>query len=138
MDVLFTAATEDDFDFIMRLHKQQEWGLDVPRALRNFIEQGNTVVIAFLGDERVGKMDLIQKKREGISFLYIERLIIEEKYRNKGIGKKFIEYALQDAKKRGLEYVDVAVREENNTAMHLYETSGFISLGKKVYMRKKV
>lgn len=138
MEINFHEATEKDFYFIINLHKQQEWGLDTLRAIRNFIEQGNTIVIASIEGENVGKIDLLQKKRDGVLFLYIERLVIVEEYRNKGIGKKFLEYAETEAKKRGLECVDVAVREDNPTALHLYEIAGFVSLGKKVYMRKKV
>ena len=113
-----------------------------PRALKNFQEQGNDIVVAEVTEEEskkvIGKMDLMQKKRQNIHFLYVERLILDPKYRNKGIGKKFLEYAEEQAKQRNLKILDVAVRDENEIAKKLYTGSGFNIIGKKVYMRKEI
>ena len=152
MQITFRSATEKDYPKIIELHKSEDWGLDTPRALKNFQEQGNEIVVAELIDEKsvneqnsnkssgkiIGKMDLMQKKRENIHFLYVERLILDSNHRNKGIGKKFLEYAEEQAKKRNLNILDVAVRDENEIAKKLYHGSGFNIIGKKVYMRKEI
>ena len=149
MQITFRSATEKDYPKIIELHKSEDWGLDTPRALKNFEEQGNDIVVAELIEENkennnkslgkiIGKMDLMQKKRQNVHFLYVERLILDPKYRNKGIGKKFLEYAEEQAKKRNLNILDVAVRDENEIAKKLYKGSGFNIIGKKVYMRKEI
>jgi ribosomal protein S18 acetylase RimI-like enzyme len=138
MIITFREATEADYQAIIALHKSQDWGLDTPRTLRNFQDQGNMIVVAEVEKKVIGKMDLMQKKREEKEFLYVERLIIKEEYRNKGIGKKFLEYAAQECKKRNLKYLDVAVRDENEIAKRLYHSSGFEIIGKKMYMRKQM
>ena len=138
MNITFREANEADYPAIIELHKSQDWGLDTPRTIRNFQEQGNLIVVAEQDKEIIGKMDLMPKKRDNISFLYLERLILAPHHRNKGIGKKFIECAEQEAKKRNLQFLDLAVRDENDVAKKLYTGSGFEVIGKKVYMRKKV
>ena len=138
MNVTFREAKETDYPAIIPLHKSEDWGLDTPRALRNFQEQGNLIVVAEYNNEIIGKMDLMQKKRDGKEFLYVERLIIKEEYRNKGVGKKFLAFAEETCKKRHLQFLDVAVRDENDIAKKLYQGHGFDIIGKKVYMRKEI
>lgn len=138
MEIIFREATEADYPAIIELHKSQDWGLDTPRTLRNFQEQGNMIVVAECNNAIIGKIDLMQKKREGKEFLYVERLIINKEYRNKGIGKRFLAFAEAECKKRNLQFLDVAVRDENDIAKKLYAGHGFDIIGKKVYMRKEV
>ncbi len=138
MELIFREAKETDYPTIIQLHKSQDWGLDTPRTLRNFQEQGNLIVVAEHDGTVIGKMDLMQKKREGKEFLYVERLIIKEEYRNKGVGKKFLAFAEAECRNRNIQYLDVAVRDENDIAKKLYRGYGFDVIGKKVYMRKEV
>ncbi len=138
MEITFREAKEADYPTIIQLHKSEDWGLDTPRTLRNFQEQGNLIVVAEYNNEMIGKMDLMQKKRERKEFLYVERLIIQEEYRNKGVGKKFLAFAEAECKKRNLPFLDVAVRDENDIAKKLYRGHGFDIIGKKVYMRKEI
>lgn len=138
MNPIFRSATEKDYEAIIHLHKSEDWGLDTPRALKNFQEQGNEIIVAEQDGEMIGKMDLMQKKRQNIHFLYVERLILTPTHRSKGIGKRFLEYAEQEAKKRNLKFLDVAVRDENEIAKKLYQNAGFKIIGRKVYMRKEI
>src|SRR3989338_7950995 len=138
MNIIFHEATEADYPTIIALHKSEDWGLDTPRTLRNFQEQGNLIVVAEYNNEIIGKMDLMQKKREGKEFLYVERLIIKEEWRNKGGGKKFLAFAEAECRKRNLQFLDVAVRDDNDIAKKLYQGHGFDIIGKKVYMRKEI
>ena len=140
MNLIFREAIEKDYPIIIELHKSEDWGLDTPRTIKNFQEQGNKIIVAELNEQNkkeiIGKMDLMQKKRQNIHFLYVERLILDKNHRSKGIGKKFLEYATEEAKKRNLKFVDVAVRDENEIAKKLYQADGFEIIGRKVYMRK--
>lgn len=138
MDLIFREAAEADYPAIIALHKSQEWGLDTPRTIRNFQEQGNAIIVCERNKEIIGKMDLMPKKRDNIQFLYLERLILAPHHRNKGIGKQFIQFAEQECKKRNLAFLDLAVRDENDIAKRLYSGAGFEVIGRKVYMRKKV
>ncbi len=133
--MIFREAKESDYPEIIEMHKSQNWGIDTLSALRNF-HKLNTIIVCEHEGAIVAKIDIMQKKKTDRSFLYLERLIVHPDFRHKGIAKKFIEYAEQECKKRNLDAVELAVREDNQPAVQLYESCGFKVLGKKVYMQK--
>lgn len=55
----------------------------------------------------------------------IQFLAVGQEYRKKGYGKLLLEYAVQDLKKRGVCFVNLAVRDNNEAAKKLYEQLGF-------------
>lgn len=57
-------------------------------------------------------------------------------YRGKGIGKALMRDALQRAKKKGLERVELTVFEKNSPAIALYEQFGFVVEGVKQHAVK--
>ena len=64
---------------------------------------------------------LILYKRKGtILDLYVKR-----SYRGKGIGTKLLEEALNDLKRRGLDFVQLNVIASNEMAINLYKKFGF-------------
>lgn len=138
MTLTFREATENDFHAIISLHKMQDWGLDTVRALKNFQEQGNKIIVCEENGTILGKMDIMQKKRQGLPFLYLERIIVHPSHRRKGIADKFLAYAETECKKHCLKFVDLTVREDNIPAVSLYKKKGFQELGRKVYMRKEI
>ncbi|WP_345952033.1 GNAT family N-acetyltransferase [Mucilaginibacter sp. PAMB04274] len=56
-------------------------------------------------------------------------LFVDEPYRNQGIGKMIIEYALKFAKQNNAKYVQLETSVDNYAAQRLYESIGFIKLG---------
>ncbi|KTC85433.1 MULTISPECIES: GNAT family N-acetyltransferase [Legionella] len=50
-------------------------------------------------------------------------------YRGKGIGKALIKGALEEAKRKGLTRIELTVRENNKSAIALYEKVGFVVEG---------
>jgi ribosomal protein S18 acetylase RimI-like enzyme len=64
----------------------------------------------------------------------INELVINNDYRNKGIGKKLIEYAIEEAKKREMDEIEVGVMKENGDAIRFYKNNGidieYLLLGK--------
>ena len=56
-------------------------------------------------------------------------IIIRKGYRNIGIGKELILSAIQDAKSKGFNKINLAVFHTNLNAIHLYEKLGFKRVG---------
>lgn len=134
----FREATESDYPAIISFHKAENWGLDTVTALKNFQQNGNQILLCEKEGRIIGKMDLLPKKRAGREFLYVERVFIHPDYRRQGIAKQFLAYAEEECKKRGLLFLELAVREENVPARKLYENTGFKELGKKIYLQKEI
>lgn len=138
MAFLFREAAESDYPVIISFHKSEKWGLDTPTSLRYFQQNSNHILVCENEGTIIGKMDVMQKKRAGREFLYLERVYIHPDFRRRGIAKQFLAYAEEECKKRGLGFVELAVREENVPARKLYEGTGFKELGKKIYLQKEI
>ena len=63
----------------------------------------------------------------------ITNIAVDEKFRNRGIGRALMEGLLRALSDRNIENVFLEVRESNNAAIRLYEREGFEKIG----MRKK-
>lgn len=55
---------------------------------------------------------------------YIDQLVVDEKYRKRGIGKKLFKFAEKRAKELGAKRIDLMVWGHNRIAIHAYETYG--------------
>lgn len=64
---------------------------------------------------------LTRAKREA----YVESIIVDEKYRNNGIGKKMLQHAIDYAKSLDCEVIDLSCVISNEKGQKFYEEMGF-------------
>lgn len=62
---------------------------------------------------------------------YISVIVVDSKYRNRGIGTKLLNYAAQIARDRGCKQIVLEVDRNNQAAMSLYMKYGFTTPSKK-------
>ena len=62
---------------------------------------------------------------------YISVIVVDEKYRNQGIGTLLLNYAVEIAKEKGCKKIVLDVDKDNETAQSLYKKFGFISIQEK-------
>jgi len=55
----------------------------------------------------------------------INELIVSKDYRGKGVGRKLVEQAIQIARQRGMDEIEVGTEEENIDARTFYAKNGF-------------
>lgn len=67
---------------------------------------------------------------------WIEDVVVEEKARGKGVGKKLVKYALEEAAKLGAKSVDLTSRPTREAANQLYQSIGFKIRETNVYRYK--
>lgn len=83
--------------------------------------------VAIENDKMVGFLSIVFYK----TFLHkggtalINELIVAESHRNKGIGKMLIEKAIQSAKIRGMDEIEVGTEISNIQAQNFYKNAGF-------------
>ncbi len=58
---------------------------------------------------------------------FIDEFYLEPAYRNRGIGRRVLNWLGNEAPKLGLKAIHLEVARNNNHAQYLYETSGFKS-----------
>ena len=67
---------------------------------------------------------------------YISVIVVDEKYRNQGIGTLLLNHAVEIAKEKGCKKIVLDVDKDNETAQSLYKKFGFISIQEKT--QKKI
>lgn len=106
------------------------------RTKEHFLKWFNDPAISFIGaecnNEIVGIIQLVKKSILGTypiqlsrEVLLIDNLIVSPKMREKGIGRKLIERALELAKESNIINVELHVFEFNTDAIEFYKGLGF-------------
>lgn len=84
-------------------------------------------LVAVIGDQIVGFLSLVCYAtffHEGGTAL-INELIVDADWRGRGIGKQFVEEAIQLAKQKGMDQIEVGTELTNDDALNFYSTCGF-------------
>ena len=93
------------------------------------IKSGNRISFVYkTGGKFIGQDDLVLDK-EGYTIpnerVYLSRLIVKKKYRNKGIGSLLTDFLIDKAKEMGYREIALGVDCDNEKALHLYKKKGF-------------
>lgn len=65
--------------------------------------------------------------------LEVQRIYVLKEYKNKSIGKKLMNKAIEVAKKNNLEYIWLGVWEKNINAIRFYEKQGFVKFDTHIF-----
>jgi ribosomal protein S18 acetylase RimI-like enzyme len=104
--------------------------------LRLDVEKGVIRKIAIKLGEVIGWCDISPGRNEGFTHSGRLAMGVYKTYRRVGIGKKLLRDAIADARKMGLERIELEVYSSNTPALTLYEKHGFVREGVKVKGRK--
>lgn len=89
-------------------------------------------VVAIVDGNVVGWCDITSLHRPVYAHCGELGIGVVAPYRGKGIGKALMHDALNRAKEKGLERIELTVFEENKPAIALYQQIGFVIEGKKM------
>lgn len=93
-------------------------------AINESIAAGTNFFVARLGNDVVGYMGISKIAGEG----YVTNIAVLPQYRRRGFAKKILEYVINDSKDQ-LEFISLEVRVSNHSAISLYESFGFETVG---------
>lgn len=101
---------------------EQQFGAEAfsKRSLRHFILQNKLKVFVDNFGNVIGSAILLRRKNSNTTRLY--SFIIDNKYRDKGIGQVYLEVLLQDVQTK---YIKLEVSENNTAAIKIYTKQGF-------------
>jgi GNAT superfamily N-acetyltransferase len=103
-----------------RLEEQDRVQLGDPES--NILRPGGQIVMTVAGEERIGCCALIFVK-PGV--FEVAKMAISERYRGHGIGRKLLEYTIEQAKVLDAHTLELASNTKLANAVHLYESVGF-------------
>jgi len=105
-------------------------------VLLNFINGNSLQFIAVSDDRVIGWSDILLGSRPGFTHSGLLGMGIMQSFRGKGIGKKLMAAALNKAREKNLERIELEVFASNKVAIKLYERAGFVVEGVKEKSRK--
>lgn len=103
-------------------------------------DKNNELIVAELNDEVIGTLQITFTPSisfQGGKRATIESVRVDEKCRNLGIGKKFMQWAISRAKEENCVSMQLTTNEEREDAHRFYESLGFIGshLGMKLKLK---
>jgi len=103
-------------------------------ALKSIVSNPNTTLLAAKEDERIiGCLVLVVYRNLAKTRAWIENVIVDEKHRNKGIGRLLNKYAIVYAANAGASDINLMSRSNRVPANKLYKRLGFIKRDTNVY-----
>lgn len=100
----------------------------IEAAVVELIESGDTEFI-LIGEPEVGFAQMRYRLSvwSGREDAWLEDLFVDEQARGQGLGKTLVEAAIQRARSRRCERVQLETNSQNSGAIVLYERAGFVS-----------
>lgn len=126
-------------DFERRIDSRMPPGEEIADAyiaelLSQCVENSGKILVVELDGRLAGYVTILTKVRSGdlddgdIEFGLLADLVVRQKHRGKGIGRKLIDAAESFARSRNVRWLRVSALAENESARKLYEKAGFSEL----------
>ena len=136
MDLVIRESTENDIPSILNLLYE----LERPRPMDDneikiftnkiqdyFLDSHKTILVSEIEKEIVGIVSIIYLQRLNRAKLemYIPELIVTEKFRYSGVGKKMIQHCIDIAKKKGCYRIRLESGNQRKESHIFYKSIGF-------------
>jgi len=136
MESLIRVSTHDDISSVLNLL----YDLDRPRPLDDgevemfknkiidyFLDSQKNIIVAQQDEEIVGVVSIIylQRLNRVKTEMYIPELIVTEKLRHLGIGKKLMQYCMELAKKKDCYRIRLESGNSRKESHKFYKSMGF-------------
>jgi N-acetylglutamate synthase and related acetyltransferases len=115
----FRQLNEEWIERYFRLEEKDRETLNNPRKI---LDAGGQIVMALLGEERVGCCALI---RIGAAEYEIAKMTVTDKYRGRGFGRAVLAGTIDEARRMGAKLLYLETNSSLTPAITLYESLGF-------------
>lgn len=156
MDISIKNAHQDDYESLLPLfrqihdlhvferpdlYKKNSTPVGKEFFLCQLIDPKQHIFVATIGLEIIG---LVVTKEEEIiensfvnarKILYINSLSVSKTYRNKGVGKKLMQYVIDFGGSLKVDSIELGVSENNAAAILFYESFGMTTKSRKMEFR---
>ncbi len=115
---------------------ENNYGID---QLKKEVSDANTDFEFIYVDNKLAgylkiNIDDAQSEDMGKEYLEVERIYIRKSFKRCGLGSKFMNYAIDTAKKSGKKYIWLGVWENNSNAINFYKVKGFTPFSEHIFV----
>ena len=97
-------------------------------AIKEFFAEGGSTILKFLADEKIiGCVRLVKHGHQ----LYLGMFAVDPTVQNKGVGKKILVAAEEEARKQNCQSIDMTVISERTELIDWYKRNGYVEVGEK-------
>jgi ribosomal-protein-alanine N-acetyltransferase len=132
LSLIVRPATIADLDRLEQLERSHASDQFNRAQLRYLISRANG--LALVVDERGGQTvlgNVIVLFRRGVGAAHLYSLTVDPLARGRGIGRLLLSRAEEESTARGLPLMQLEVRSDNETAINLYRSSGYVTTGRR-------
>lgn len=126
MSALIRYINEEDVLQVSELENKYfslPWSYD---SIKKEVTNDNSIFcVAIIDNKVVGYGGMLVVMDEGD----ITNIVVDESYRKLGIGRKIVEFLIEEGEKKGCNSYTLEVRVSNEPAIKLYNKLGFVSEG---------
>ena len=102
------------------------------RRYRQQLESGDvTVLLAGEGPDGFAQLRYRGQVYSDAPAAYLEELYVAPPKRGEGLGRALLEAAMEEARARGADHIDLGTSEDDTAARELYESAGFTNRERK-------
>ena len=124
------SLVDEGADILVNTKKTREEEIDFVSRILSSVEKDRMVsVVAELDGRLIGHVEVV-KKQGYSSHVGILGISIIQGYRGTGIGQELMLEAEAQAKRLGVELIELDVYERNKCAIHVYKKTGYKIIGK--------
>ncbi len=109
-------------EWIERYFKLEEKDRETLGNTQKILDSGGQIVMALLGDERVGCCALIRMAEDEYE---IAKMTVTDKYRGRGYGRAVLAGTIEEARRMGARRLYLETNSSLTPAIALYESLGF-------------
>jgi GNAT superfamily N-acetyltransferase len=109
-----------------------QWPRDLPRQEVERLVNSEQLYIALLQGEVVGGFKLNEQDHHWESdgkALYVHSFAVNRRFKGQGVGRAMLDWAVEEACRRGKQYVRLDCMNENSWLKQVYTDAGFEFLG---------
>ncbi len=139
-------AEEKDLERINELRKQVNdihvegrpdvfksgFGMEIRELAKELLDGENSDIIVAVRDGVICGMvcvDYVHRPETPYGkariFYHVQEIAVDEKHRRKGVAKELFDFVVADARKRGINLIELDVWEFNDSAIEFYQAVGF-------------
>jgi ribosomal protein S18 acetylase RimI-like enzyme len=100
------------------------------------VPDGHAVYVVEDGGEAVGRLWVAERDADGERVLFVYEVAVDEGARGRGFGRAAMQFAEEEARRRGLERIALNVFGGNDVARGLYRSLGYREVA--VWMAKQL